>query len=110
MRKQLFVIAGLLIVAMFGSALAAEARGARFYFSFGSGPGYGALPAWGHYPGCEPYYYPGYYSYRSYYPPPFVYRTYAPYRYRVYREYAPYYRHYDRGPRHYAPPRRYIRR
>ena len=111
MRKKIWMLALLGLVALLGSAVAAEA-GTRFSFSFGFGRPYyyGPYSYWTYDPGYYYAPYPAYvyqpYYYRPYYPPvvvhryaPFVYPAYryAPYRPYVYRPYrAPYRRTYIR--------------
>ena len=77
MRKKIWTLALLGLVALLGSAVAAEA-GTRFSFSFGFG---------------RPYYY-GPYSYWTYDPgyyyAPYPAYVYQPYYYRPYYSYYPY--------------------
>ena len=113
MKKKVVLIACVSLVALLGSALAAEAR-VRFSFGVGFGrPYYGPCSYYSYHPGYLYAPYPRY-AYRPYYAPPVIYRTpaigspYVPYGYRAYRYSQPY-RAY--GPRPYPRPyrRTYIR-
>ena len=111
MKDKLWAVTGFLLIATFGLACTAEARGRdiSFGFSFGVGPGCYAPPAYGYYPAYGPYYYGSYYYTPYYYAPPVVVRPYVTRYTWGYRTYAPYYRHHDRGHGYYGP-RRYVRR
>lgn len=98
MKGRTLVVAFLATAALLGTALTAEAGGFHFGISIG----------WGHHRHFPHYYYGGLHPYAygvyawtpySYYGPVVRYSYYAPYRYRVYRTYAP-----------APPPRRYADR